>query len=449
MQNPCKQGLLAVAVFFLSLFCAAKSRLNKAKAEGYERRCEAAIKKWRLRLLGPELHPATAEPDRDFSALSTDIKALAFYLPQFHAIPENDEWWGEGFTEWTNVRAALPRFPGHDQPRVPHPDIGHYDLSNPDTLRRQAALAKRRGIYGFCFYHYWFSGRRLLEKPLDLLLANPDIDLPFCLCWANESWGRNWDGENHKILMEQPYNPGDPELFINDAQKYLRDPRYITVKGRPLLIIYREPLIPDSDDFFRRMKAEAVALGLPEPLMYVVLSHDLKNLDALVADGLVEFVPHRPAFAQKGFLSFSYRGGTIFDYTDTMNTYLDAVPAEEAFRLPVHKSVCLAWDNSARRKDGWRMWMGFTQERYHHWLEQVAAYTRRNFPEDERFLFINAWNEWGEGIYLEPDVRTGYASLNTTAKALFGLPYGDSEEPADLPVATKPGPSPKDARFRT
>ncbi len=382
----------------------------------------AVLKKniWHHIFFGPQAE--LSEQEQTTASCSTDIKALAFYLPQFHTIPENDAWWGKGFTEWTNVRAARPRFPGHDQPRVPHPDIGYYDLSDPGPLRRQAALAKRHGIYGFCFYHYWFSGHRLLEKPLNLLVANPDIELPFCLCWANESWGRNWDGEDHKILMPQPYNPGDPELFVADNEKYLRDPRYITIDGRPLVIVYREPLIPDSSDFFRRIKAEAVRREMPEPLIYVILSHDLKNLDTVPADGLVEFLPHRPGFAEGGFQSFTYRGGQIFAYADTMEVSHAMEKKQEGFRLPTYKSAFLAWDNSARRKTGWRMWQGFTQDRYRQWLERLIAYTRRSFPEDRRFIFLNAWNEWGEGTYLEPDARTGYASLNTTAAALFGIP---------------------------
>lgn len=411
----------------LSIFYTAKTYVTPSKKIVYAQRCAAKIQRWRCRLFGPEPNDTTCESAQSFSGHMTDIRALAFYLPQFHTIPENDEWWGKEFTEWTNVRAGRPRFFGHDQPRVPHPDIGYYDLSNPETLRRQAALAKRHGIYGFCFYHYWFSGRRLLEKPLDLLLANPDIDLPFCLCWANESWGRNWDGEDHKILMEQPYNPGDPELFIDDNKKYLLDPRYITIDGRPLLLIYREPLIPNANDFFRRMKARAAEIHLPEPLIYVILSYDLQHPETITADGLVEFVPHRPVFAEKSFLSFSYKGGRIFNYADTMDTYLEAIPVEEAFPLPVHKSVCLAWDNSARRKDGWRLWTGFSQKKYYSWLEQIVAYTRRNFPDDRRFVFINAWNEWGEGTYLEPDARTGYASLNTTSKALYDMPFANAD----------------------
>ena len=161
------------------------------------------------------------EKNIDFSKYKTDIKTLTFYLPQFHTIKENDEWWGEGFTEWTNTKKSLPRFEGHYQPRTPHKDIGYYTLDNKETIKKQVELAKMHGIYGFCFYYYWFSGKRLLEKPVDIFLDNKDIDFPFCLCWANENWTKTWDGLNNDILIGQKYSKSDYKKFIVDIKKYI------------------------------------------------------------------------------------------------------------------------------------------------------------------------------------------------------------------------------------
>jgi len=200
----------------------------------------------KLKLFPPTgSYHAWYEDNIDFSRHTTDIKAVAFHLPQFHQIPENDLWWGEGFTEWTNTKKARPLFNGHYQPREPHDDIGYYDLSDVETLRKQVRLARQHGIYGFCFYHYWFSGKRLLEKPLDILLENPDININFCLCWANENWTRRWDGKDRELLIEQKYEEQDPLKFIKDLETYLKDDRYIRVNGKPMLLIYKIPEIPN------------------------------------------------------------------------------------------------------------------------------------------------------------------------------------------------------------
>ncbi len=415
--------LYTISMFFINMFYGIKFIFHKKQS--YKHRISSYKAYFSFLYFGHTSQMPSHQECRSFEGVTTDIKTLAFYLPQFHAIPENDEWWGKGFTEWTNVRAASPRFPGHNQPRVPHPDIGYYDLSDPEALRRQAALAKRYGIHGFCFHHYWFSGRRLLEKPLDLLLENPDIDLPFCLCWANENWTRRWEGNNKDILMKQRYEDGDPERFIDEAQKYLCDPRYITIEERPLILIYNELEIPDSSDFFKKMKEHAVSIGRRPPLLYAVLRTEKQNLHVRHIDGFVEFPPHRTAFSEKIPTRFEYNEGRLYDYNDTSEMFLSQTDRQEKFPLPVYKSAMLAWDNSARKKKDWAMWLNFSHEAYYHWLKEIIAYTRRNFAQDQRFIFINAWNEWGEGTYLEPDAGTGYTSLNTTSKALFDLPFDE------------------------
>ena len=197
------------------------------------------------------------EADEDFSTLKTDIKALAFYLPQFHTFPENDEWWGKGFTEWTNTRKAKPQYPSHYQPREPHKDIGYYDLSDWRTLDRQAKMIKKHGLYGLCIYHYWFSGKRLMEKPVDLLLEHPEIDLKFCLCWANENWTRTWDGMEKHVLISQKHENDDIDYII-DLKKYVMDPRYIRVNGEPLVLVYRPDSLPDAAKTFRRWRQWAM-----------------------------------------------------------------------------------------------------------------------------------------------------------------------------------------------
>lgn len=201
------------------------------------------------------------EDNIDFSDKKTDIKTLVFYLPQFHTFKENDNWWGKGFTEWTNTKKSIPRFEGHYQPRVPHDDFGYYTLDNIETIEKQIKLAKEHGIYGFCYYYYWFSGKRLMEKPLDLFLKS-DIDFPFCLCWANENWTRSWDGLKNDILIKQDYDESDYKKFIKDIKKYVVDKRYIYIDSKPVIMIYNPKEIPNLKETVNNWRKYARKLGI-------------------------------------------------------------------------------------------------------------------------------------------------------------------------------------------
>ena len=353
--------------------------------------------------------------------MSDDVRVIAFYLPQFHPIPENDRWWGAGFTEWTNVTRAVPLYRGHDQPRRPG-ELGYYDLRVSDVRHRQAELASKHGIHGFCYYYYWFSGRRLLERPLELMLADQDLRFPFCLCWANESWSRRWDGSERDILIEQVYGPDDPPRFIREVAHILRDPRYITVDGSPMLLVYRPAVIPDVRNVLRTWRATAAELGLTGLHLCGVQSNDYTSGLEDGFDAMVEFPPHSIPVGeitrQVPDVASDF-SGKIFSYADVVR-YSTAL--ESCIRLPVYRGLMTGWDNTARRGLASHIYYDSTPEQYEVWLKRLLAYTRRHHQGDHRLIFVNAWNEWAEGAYLEPDAthRRGY--LEATARAVFGPP---------------------------
>ena len=356
------------------------------------------------------------------------VRLIAFYLPQFHAVPENDEWWGRGFTEWTNVTKALPKFAGHYQPRLPG-ELGFYDLSNPDVLRRQAEMARRYGIEGFCFHHYWFGGRRLLERPLNNLLANRDIDLPFCVNWANENWTRRWDGGEQHILMAQDYSPADDIAFARSLEPLFDDPRYIRIGGRPLLLLYRPCLLPDAAATVDRWR-EHFATRNENPFIVMPQVFDEVDPRPYHMDAAAGFPPHRtrlhvePIFP-KGFFDFRYR---------TEHRSYDAIVAESSSYRPAEfrlfPGVCPDWDNEARSPGRGFALSGSTPAKYGAWLKRACRWIIDAAPPEERIVFINAWNEWAEGTYLEPDRHYGYAYLAETAKALGRLELLDEPDAA-------------------
>ncbi len=361
------------------------------------------------------------EYDEDFSGHATDIKAIAYYLPQFHAIPENDAWWGTGFTEWTNTRKARPLFPGHYQPREPHDDIGYYDLSNIEVIKNQVALAKRHGIYGFCFYHYWFHGKRLLGKPVDLFLKHREIEMPFCLCWANESWSRRWDGSDDLTLIRQIFSPEDDVEFIEFLEPYLRDSRYIRVNGKPMLIVYRLSKLPNPLETSKRWRNWARKNGIGE-LHLVAVSHDevlpLLHPEDIGFDAYVAFPPHNFTCEEIHGQRRIFDAGHRFDYESGVNAY--PYPNMDT---SIYEGCTIGWDNTPRFLRNATMYLNFSLNSYYKWLRKIIENTRAKYPNpDHRFIFINAWNEWSEGAYLEPDRKYGYVYINTTSRALFNLP---------------------------
>jgi O-antigen biosynthesis protein len=345
------------------------------------------------------------------------VRLLAFYLPQYHPIPENDAWWGKGFTEWRNVIRGQPRFVGHYQPHLPG-ELGFYDLRVPEVQARQIELAKLYGIGGLVFYFYWFDGRRLLERPLLQYLADPNLDLPFCLCWANESWSRRWDGRDRDILMAQSHSATDDLAFIEYVAAYLEDARYIQIGGRPLLLVYRPDLFPNPRETAERWRTWCRAQGIGEIFLAYTQSFETRDPADYGFDAAVEFPPNNTAprdITKQVELLGSDFGGIVYDWT-VYPRRSRAYPTPD-YRL--FRGVNPSWDNEARRPGRGATFYGSSPSGYREWLENAIEDTLARFADhDERLVFINAWNEWAEGAHLEPDQRFGYAYLQATRDAL-------------------------------
>ena len=345
-------------------------------------------------------------------------KTIAFYLPQFHPFPENNLWWGEGFTEWTNVTKAQPNFVGHYQPRLPA-DLGFYDLRLIEVMEQQAALARRYGVHGFCFYYYWFGGKRLLERPIEQMLASGKPDMPFCLCWANENWSRRWDGQDSEILMAQSHSEEDDEAVILDLIRYFRDPRYISVDGRPMILVYRVTLFPDFAATAARWRKVCREQGIGEIYIAMVesmaLVHANRHPGEFGCDAAVEFPPLEMADQKppSGEIINPKFAGAVADYRDIAVRYaVRDFPGYTRF-----KGVMPGWDNTARRQNNSFCFEHATPGAFQAWLEETFEQTRQQHYGDERLVFINAWNEWAEGAYLEPDRRFGHSYLEALKNA--------------------------------
>jgi lipopolysaccharide biosynthesis protein len=378
------------------------------------------------------------------------VRALAFLFPQFHAIPENDAWWGPGFTDWVNVRRSQPQFAGHYQPRVP---LGarYYDQSLKETLAWQIDLARRHALSGFCHYHYWFDGKQLLEKPTNIVLDSPDLDFPFALAWANETWSRRWDGRDHHVLQAQTHRP-DPALWRRHFEYLFRawsDPRAITIEGRPLFLIYRPQLVRELGAMLETWREEAHARGLPG--IYVVAMKQFEfPLPELLRhfDATMQFQPFEALFspdfegrvfetskpvmalrrlperAQDMLRALRYRWFPRLSVYDYDLVWEHILKIERDGGIPSFPGAFVDWDNTARYVKRARIFRGATPARFEYWFRQLVAVTAAR-PPLERLIFINAWNEWAEGAYLEPDEKYGLAYLEAMKRAL-------DEQPASL-----------------
>ena len=373
------------------------------------------------------------EEQKDFSSSvgNSDIKILSYYLPQFHPIPENDKWHGQGFTEWTKVRSANPLFFSHYQQHIPHPDLGYYLLDSPDTLRQQAELMKKSGVYGQVFYHYWFSGKLILEKPAQMLLEHPDINMPFCFCWANENWTRRWDGNEQDVLLAQNYSPEDARAFIRYLIPFFNDKRYLRVEDRPVLFIYRPASITEPAEYIRAWAEECHAAGLKPPFLVAVLTRGATDprdfgMDAGVERPLHDWTNGNVTDIRATLHAYEPLKGSVLAYPQVAQYYMEENEPKE---FTWFRSILPMWDNTARYGAEAYMLHGSSPELFQTWLEQAIAFSRAQLAPDRRFILINAWNEWAEGAHIEPDSRHGYAYLNSIGRALSGLSPSEDINP--------------------
>jgi glycosyltransferase involved in cell wall biosynthesis len=362
---------------------------------------------------------------KENNKINTKIKMIAFYLPQFHQIPENDKWWGKGFTEWTNVTKAIPQYVGHYQPHLPG-ELGFYDLRINEILERQVKLAKNYGIYGFCFHFYWFNGKRLLEKPLESFINNKNIDFPFCINWANENWTRRWDGLDNEILMKQDYSPDDDIEFIKEVSKLFKHKNYIKINNKPLLMIYRPALFPNIKETAKRWRNWCKNNGIGD--LYLVLTHSFEKINPkdIGFDAAVEFPPNRFGLKKINekieFFNSNFKGD-VYSYDELIEKSIK----NNTDKYKKFKGICPSWDNEARKPGKGTSLFGANPEKYKKWLKYVCEYTDQNFAENEKLLFVNAWNEWAEGAHLEPDRYYGYAYLQATYDVLKNFQINDNK----------------------
>lgn len=363
-----------------------------------------------------EYVPITEKP---YKLENGDCKVIAYYLTQFHPDHHNEEWWGRGVTEWNNVCRAVPQFVGHYQPRLPG-ELGFYDLRIRDNMARQIELAKMYGVYGFSFYYYWFNGERLLEKPLEAFLADKTLDFPFSLCWANENWTKRFDGTNFDVLMEQPKTVESYQNVIHDMERFLTDERYITVKGKKLITVYRPDQMPEPQKVLTYWREYCRKQGIGELYLVAVKVNMVGiNLLSLGYDAITEFHPgtiytNCKNVTQKIDYIRSDFGGEVFDYRDIVENQ-----KYFKYNLPkLYRAVMPMWDNTARRNNKGMIFQGSTPLLYKQWLKDVITEEKSQTDLDDKMVFINAWNEWGEGAYLEPDKRFGYAYLEATREAV-------------------------------
>jgi lipopolysaccharide biosynthesis protein len=351
-------------------------------------------------------------------------KIIAFYLPQYHEIKENSEWWGPGFTDWVNVAKARPLYPGHYQPHIPR-ELGFYDASLPSVLEAQTQLARKYNVYGFCFYWYWFDGRKILEKPIETFLDS-NIDFNFCFCWANETWARTWDGNPKHTLIEQNYGEGFEKRLINDFSPYWQEDRYIKVDGRPLLLIYRINDIPNIKEVIATLRQESQSLLNLNPYIVGVDFYDMPDEVEIGLDGIVEFPPHKfwgdnNAKKNPQAIIPSYTG-KIIDYSKVI---VQSLGRKVSDHRRLYRACFPSWDNTARIGDRAIVIENQNAMSFERWLQGLRQYTRENLSSTDNFIFINAWNEWAEGAHLEPDLHMGTSFLEALVRSENYLPSGN------------------------
>lgn len=355
------------------------------------------------------------------SEIKTDKYLLAYYLTQFHPNPENDLWWGRGTTEWNNVSKAVPQFAGHYQPRLPG-ELGYYDLRIEENMQRQIELAKNYGVNAFCFYYYWFDGKRLLERPLNLFLQNQAMDIDFCVCWANENWTKRFSGTNTDVLMKVGDTAESCINFIYDILDVMSDERYFCINGCPVLVIYRPALIVDTKEVlkeWRKIVKEKIGKDI-----YIIAVQEKGDTHNWVSDGYdaeTEFQPKRINNVAKDITNDVNTirkdfDGTVYDYEELVNQKQYVIKSNVDKK--VYPAVMPMWDNTARRNHKALIYHGSTPLLYKKWLINTINQVEHNKNLDKKMIFINAWNEWGEGAYLEPDRKYGYAYLQATYEAL-------------------------------
>lgn len=359
--------------------------------------------------------------------MGSRARVIAFYLPQFHPIPENDEWWGPGFTEWRNVAKARPLYRGHYQPHIPA-DLGFYDLRVPETRWAQAELAKTHGVEGFAYWHYWFAGRRILERPFQEVLDMKEPDLPFCLAWANQTWTGIWHGLSDKILIEQTY-PGaaDYVAHFKAVLPAFADPRYITVDGKPVFYVFQPRALPDAGQFtdlWRELalKAGFKGLYLVGEMAGVANTRD-GGFDAGVDTGallrLVTWQPWRRTVERlKWERKRLLRRPTILRYADVCEGFVTS-RASGTPHVDRHFSLLPGWDNTPRSGLNGLVLQGSTPEHFRRQVRRALSLGTQE-PLEHRLLFLKSWNEWAEGNYMEPDLHFGHGYLEVLRDELAG-----------------------------
>ena len=371
--------------------------------------------------------------DRKIGKAEKKVRLLAFYLPQFHPTPENDAWWGKGFTEWTNVGKARPMYHGHYQPHVPA-HLGYYDLRVPDTRAAQSEMAREHGIEGFCYYHYWFGGKRILERPFNEVLTSREPDFPFCLCWANHSWTGIWAGAPGRTLIEQVYpGPEDHRTHFYTLLKAFSDDRYLTVDGKPLFLIYDPTNIPDIlmlTEFWRELAHKAGLKGLYLVAMSREIGWDPRGIgfDASTPKDRLPLLrlDDVSRFELINRLKRKYQKvtgrPTIYQYEKVLSAWM----YKDTYGFDEHPCILPNWDNTPRSGVNGMVLHGSTPELFRIPLKNSIRYVG-NRPMDHRLVFIKSWNEWAEGNYLEPDLKFGMSYLETVRNEVFGTPDAGSQ----------------------